>query len=243
LTVPGGIMSASVTIASRFHGPPSSGNGGYTCGRLAAFLDGPASVRLKVPPPLETPMEVVREEEVVRLVIGEQVVAEAKPAVVDIRPPAPPSYDEAMAAEKRFPGLEAHYYPTCFVCGPDRAEGDGLRIFPGAVSGRELVACGWIPDTSLADADGVLRPEFVWSALDCPGAHSFKWPEQGAILLGELAVKILGSVRAGERCVVAGWEIEHQGRKHFTGTALYGEDGRCVGIGRGTWIEIPQAAT
>jgi hypothetical protein len=235
-------MTDTVTIARRFHGPPSSGNGGYSCGRLAAFIEGPATVRLKVPPPLETPMSVVRDGEVARLMNGEQVVGEARPAAIEIDPPPPPSFDAAKTAERDFPGWKKHYYPSCFVCGPERAEGDGLRIFPGPVPDRELVACGWVPDASLAGKDGVVRPEFIWSALDCPGAHAFVWPERGAILLGELAVKIMGTVRAGERCVVAGWEIEHRGRKHFTGTALYGEDGRCVGIGRGTWIEIPQAA-
>ena len=46
-------MDRSVIIPSRFNGPPDSGNGGYSCGVLAAFIDGPARVRLHVPPPLD----------------------------------------------------------------------------------------------------------------------------------------------------------------------------------------------
>ncbi len=51
-------MTATLTIAKRFHGPPASGNGGYVCGRLARFIPGPAVVRLKAPPPLERPLTV-----------------------------------------------------------------------------------------------------------------------------------------------------------------------------------------
>ena len=39
--------------------------------------------------------------------------------------------DEAVAASATYPGFSAHPFPTCFVCGPERAEGDGLRLFPG----------------------------------------------------------------------------------------------------------------
>lgn len=235
-------MSETVTIAPRFHGPPSSGNGGYTCGRLAAHFDGVCAVRLRIPPPLGTPLEVVREGGVVRLVDGDQVIAEARGTTLDFDPPAPPSLDEAVAASRDYRGFHDHWYPACFVCGPDRAEGDGLRIFPGPVPGRNLVACPWTPDASLGDARGEVKPEFIWSALDCPGGFAFDSPKGGSILLGELAVSIRGRVRVGEPCVLVGWELKQEGRKHFTGTALYGESGDCRGLGRGIWIEIAQAA-
>lgn len=236
-------MSETVSIATRFHGPPSSGNGGYTCGRLGAFIDGPAVVRLKVPPPLEEPMSVAREGEGVRLMQGDRVVAEARPAPVDVEPLPCPTWEEAEAGKRASRKPEDHYYPACFVCGPARGEGDGLRILPGPVPGRDFVASTWIPDESLDDGAGCVAPEFLWAALDCPGGMSFSPPESGAILLGELAVDLRGSVGIGERCIVIGWEIEHQGRKHFTGTAIYDEDGVCVGVGRGVWIEVAEPAS
>jgi hypothetical protein len=49
-----------LTIPSRFNGPAGVGNGGYVCGRIAAYVDGPATVTLRRPPPLDTPMEVER---------------------------------------------------------------------------------------------------------------------------------------------------------------------------------------
>ena len=36
-----------LTIPSRFNGPAGVGNGGYVCGRIAAYVDGPAAVTLR----------------------------------------------------------------------------------------------------------------------------------------------------------------------------------------------------
>ena len=51
-----------LTIPSRFNGPAGVGNGGYVCGRIAAYVDGPATVTLRRPPPLDTPLEVERDD-------------------------------------------------------------------------------------------------------------------------------------------------------------------------------------
>ena len=47
-----------MVIPPRFCGPARSGNGGYVCGRIAAYADGPLAVTLRRPPPLATPMTV-----------------------------------------------------------------------------------------------------------------------------------------------------------------------------------------
>ena len=68
----------SLVIPSRFRGPPGSGNGGYVCGRIAAYVDGPVTVTLRRPPPLATPMAVERDEEgSVRMHHGRTLIAEA----------------------------------------------------------------------------------------------------------------------------------------------------------------------
>ena len=41
-----------IVVPGRFNGPPKSGNGGYSCGILAAHLPGTCKVRLRSPPPL-----------------------------------------------------------------------------------------------------------------------------------------------------------------------------------------------
>ena len=53
-------MSAKrlLVIGRRFRGPPTSGNGGYTCGMLAAAASQPVELRLIRPPPLEVPLEI-----------------------------------------------------------------------------------------------------------------------------------------------------------------------------------------
>ncbi|MFW6206600.1 MAG: hypothetical protein ACOC5J_01565, partial [Gemmatimonadota bacterium] len=104
--------------------------------------------------------------------------------------------------------------------------------------GRDLVAAPWIPNESLADERSRIAPEFLWAALDCPGASSFTAPENVARVLGELAVDIRGAVSVGERCVVVGWEIESDGRRHWTGTALFEESGDCRAVAQGVWFEV-----
>jgi hypothetical protein len=214
-----------IVIARRFRGPAGSANGGYACGRLAAFVDGPAEVTLRLPPPLERPLRVDRDGENVLLLDGEALVAEARPADVDVDPPEPPTFEQARAAELP-DGDPRSPFPECFVCGRDRD--DGLRIFPGAWNGG--VAASWTPSAELC------APELVWAALDCPGAYAAGALGRGEPLLGRLAARTESLPRAGERCVVIGWPLGEDGRKLFPATALFGEGGRVLGVARATWI-------
>lgn len=238
-------MIETIVINRRFHGPPGSANGGYSCGVIGKHIDGPAAVRLRIPPPLDTPMKLAQREDGLKLFHGDELVATARPTVLDIEIPAPPDFVTAQAASSHYRGFESHYYPGCFVCGPERRQGDGLRIFAGPVGLQDgpegMVSAAWIPDDSLLDESGVVCTEFLWAVLDCPGAYSFDEPATGAILLGELAVSISGQIAAGEKCVLIGWEISHEGRKHYTGTALFGESGVCQAVGYATWFEVPTA--
>jgi hypothetical protein len=232
-------MSATLEIDRRFCGPPGSGNGGYVAGRLAAFVGAPAvAVRLHRPPPLERPLAVRAGGGRATLLDGETKVAEARAADLDLAPPPAPSFEEAEIASQGFRGVDDHVFPRCFVCGPERGPGDGLRIFPGPHGEGPVFAAPWVPDASLANGDDRLAAEFAWAALDCPGAFAFPQPEGRVVLLGELRVALPGTVRIGERCVLTSWPVGHEGRKHFTGSALHGEDGACRGLALGTWIEI-----
>jgi len=235
-------MTKSIIINQRFHGPPDSGNGGYSCAMVAQFIDGPVAVRLSIPPPLDTPLEVRESEGIVSLYHRDELVATARPAKLELDIPEAPGFEEAMAASARYRGFDSHFYPGCFVCGPEREHGDGLRIFAGPVADgagpKGMVAAAWVPDNSLQNSDGVVAPEYIFSALDCPGAYAFPEPDNGALLLGELAVAIHGTVVAGEKCVLIGWEVSREGRKHYTGTALFGESGTCRAVAYATWFEV-----
>jgi hypothetical protein len=233
-------MTDTVTIARRFCGPADSGNGGYSCGALGTLLGGPAEVTLRSPPPLDRPMEVERHGEALQIKAGGQLVAEARPAVVDLVAPPAPRFHEAVEASKRFVWREKHPYPKCFVCGPDRVPGDGLCIYPGAVEGRDIAAAPFLPDATLAGEDGRLRREIAWAALDCPswfGFHCFN-AFDGTILLGRLAARIDALPRTGDRCISIGWARGRDGRKIHCGSALYSEEGGLLAIGQATWVVL-----
>jgi hypothetical protein len=210
-----------VVIARRFRGPAESGNGGYSCGAFAGGRD--AEVTLRLPPPLETPLRV--DGGVVR--DGERVVAEVAEARVGLEPPAPVSWDEAVAARR--PDVTSPF-PECFVCGHARGD-DGLHIHAGPVPGREVVAAPWE-----VGADQVGH-ELVWAALDCPGAYATGVVGRGVVVLGRLAAHVERVPEPGERCVVLGWSLGGDGRKHGAGTAVLDESGGLVGIARAVWIE------
>ncbi len=194
-----------------------------------------------MPPPLDAPLDVERHGGGVRVVRGETRIAEAWPASdLELDVPAPPGFDDAERASRDFSGFRSHRFPTCFVCGVDRKPGDGLRLFAGPVADRDLVACTWIPDPSLSKDGRTVDPVFVWSALDCPGGFSFPHPRSGTILLGELTVRLQAPLEPGAPAIVIGWQIGQDGRKHFTGTALFSSGGAvCHGAGRATWFEVP----
>ena len=227
-----------IVIERRFRGPSESGNGGYTCGLVAAFVDGPAEVTLRLPPPLDCRLQVERDGEAVRVLDDGALVAEARPARVELEAVEPPSFEAARAAALPHGDLDSPF-PECFVCGAHRDAGYGLRIFAGPF-GDGRVAATWVP------ADGLEAPEFVWAALDCPGAYAggFGVGERGTLVLGRLAARVDAVPRAGERCVVVGWPLGEEGRKVYAGTALYGEGNRLLGVARATWIEpLPVRAT
>jgi hypothetical protein len=137
------------------------------------------------------------------------------------------TWEEAVAA--RAPDLTSPF-PQCFVCGHARGD-DALHLHAGPVSGRDLVAAPW---EVRADQVG---PELVWAALDCPGAYATGVPGRGVVVLGRLAAHVERVPEAGERCVVMGWSLGSEGRKHGAGTAVFDEAGGLVGIGRALWIE------
>lgn len=214
-----------IVIDRRFRGPDQSGNGGYTCGLVAAALGADAvEVTLRLPPPLDRTLDL---DGAGRLLDGGKVVAEARPAGVGIEPPGPVEWAEARAAAA--PDL-ASPFPNCFVCGHARGP-DGLHIHAGPVAGREVVAAPWTV------ADDTAGPEFVWAALDCPGAYAVALAGRGVVVLGRLTARLLRVPVAGERCVAVGWPLGGEGRKHGAGTALFTATGELLGLGRAVWIE------
>lgn len=216
------------------------GNGGFVAGTLAKHLEGAVRVTLRRPCPLDRLLTLeVEDRKTVRLLDGDLRIAEAEPAELDLDVPDSVGYDAAVEASERFRAATDHVYPQCFVCGPDRQSGDALRIHPGPVEGREIVAAGWIPDSSLADEDGRIRTEVVWAALDCPSYFGILERETTLrdALLGQITAVVLERPRPGDRYVVTGWPGGRDGRKLFGGAALFTDDGRLLALSRTIWIE------
>jgi hypothetical protein len=235
------MLLAMLRIAARFCGPPDSANGGYCAGLLARYWQRalgrsePVEVTLRKPPPLERDLHVELDGERARLSRGVELVAEARAGTLDAEPPGAPSFEGAIALSRHYVGHLRHHFPSCFVCGPGRDAGDGLRIFPGAERPGEPVAAPWQPDASLAES-GVLPAEVLWAALDCAGYFAVASPDYPVALLGRMTAEVSGTVRVGERCVVVGWALGREGRKLSAGTAAFGESGELRGRSHQTWI-------
>lgn len=228
----------TLTIATRFNGPPNSGNGGYVCGLLAREIDGPAEAALRIPPPLDKPLSLSRDGARVLMHDGETLVGEAKPTTLDLKAASAPSLAQARDAAKRYAGLR-HAFSTCFVCGAARAQHDGLDIFTGKVSDRDMVACTWTPAADLADADGRVAPEFIHAALDCPGYWALPRAGEVIAVLARFSVSIDGPrPHVGEDLIVAAWPLSSDGRKHKAASALYDAHGAVLARAEALWIEL-----
>jgi hypothetical protein len=240
-------MAATITIAPEFCGPPGTGNGGYTAGRLAAHVAAPAGaaveVTLRRPPPLGRPLAVDTGTYAARLLDGDEVIAEARPVSLDLDVPRPlTTIEEARTAAMQSPVLvhrDWHPVPGCFVCGIDRTDADGLRVFPGPVRAGRF-ATTFTPPARFADSSGALGTEFVWALLDCPssfGIYADGVRPAGTYVLGRLAARIDARPQTGDPLVIEAWRIAHEGRKLLAGSALV-RDGRVFAIARATWLRI-----
>lgn len=210
-------------VPARFNGPPGSGHGGYSAWVASRYVDAAAvEVRLRKPPPLEQPMEVLREGGTVLV----SDVLEARPAALDIAAPAflAPG-DAARHVDPSLWAQETHPFPTCFACGPLRD--DGLRLFPGPV-GDGRFATDW---TAVAD------PAMVWAALDCPSCAPLFGGRTSPIVLASFTVQLHSLPDAQPHTIVSEM-VEQDGRKHTAVVALYAADGELRALGRALWIEL-----
>lgn len=231
-----------LTVPHRFCGPPSSGNGGWTAGALAALTGSdPAAgitVSLLAPPPLDTAMVVQTADGVTTASLDGVPVARAEAAgaapAVAIEPVAP---EEARAARASYAGLRAHPFPTCYSCGTDRE--DGLRIFPGRVAdqdGRARLAATWTPDATVVE-----HPQAVtWAALDCVGGWAGDLEER-LMVLARMTAWLNGVPEPGVEYVALGLGLGSEGRKTFTASALVDPTGRVVGRAEHLWVAVDPA--
>lgn len=256
------MSEADLVVPGRFHGPARSGNGGYTAGLLAERVAGPpghpaVEVTLRQPPPLDVAMRVqwlaaddsrnMSGGRLLRASLGGIGIADARPVQTEPAAVDWVSMERATDAMAGFAGLVSHPFPTCFVCGPDRGPGDGLRIFPGPV-GRGRVASLWVPEPGLAESSDLLDGGLervglatTWAALDCVGGWASDL-EDRPMVLGRMTALVEALPAVGEPHVVVGAVLGEEGRKTFTASTLYDHDARVVARAEHVWIAVDPAA-
>ena len=240
----------SVVIEKRFCGPPRSAKGGYTCGLLAAHIDGDAEITLLAPPPLGQRLDLVPGEHGVELRKGQTTLATGRRVRLEIPDIPNVGLSDAQDAFRRSSYDESrHPLPTCFVCGPARVDGDGLRIIPRPLPPRPgdspgTVVARWVPWPDLARDDQAVACEFVWAALDCPtgfaavGAQHLGMTGAETILLGRMRARVERRPHPGDRCIIVAWPTGRDGRKLFANSAVLNADGEALAFAEATWLLV-----
>jgi hypothetical protein len=224
----------TLRIPARWNGPAESANGGIASGLLAGLLRhaGPVTVTLRLPPPLEQELAVQPAGAGVRLLDGDRLVAEAVPAAERPEPVPAVDFETAADAATRFAGFTDHPFPSCFGCGTERT--DGLACYSGPVVPGEsdYVATPFVPRPELPR-----DPVLTWAALDCAGGWSIGLAGRRAVL-GRMTALVSEVPAVGERCVVVACCDGWHGRKAYSRSTGYGEDGRMLGVTSAIWIEL-----
>jgi hypothetical protein len=230
-------MLEQVIVAAHHRGPPGSGNGGYVCGLLAAHIDGPAEVTLRRPTPLERRLTLSMTSRSVELSDGGELIASARPALLDLLVPEAPDWQACEVATAHGGSFAASDFAGCYSCG--RHNPLGVQVWAGPVEGRAMTAATWQPGIVHAGPDGFLPPTQLWAALDCPGAMALALEQPDLQLMtGRMLGQCDRDCRPGERYRVIGWPVGRDGRKLYCGTAMIDESGRVRGRALSTWIEL-----
>ena len=243
-------MTDTLRIARRFNGPHDSGNGGYSAGLAAQFLPNAQAVEatIRAPIPLDQTLRAHPAGDGIDIMTDDAstriLIMSIQPTHLETPNVKSPGLQAASVAARTFRDPDDHVLPHCFVCGPNRPVGDGLRIFadwlkdPSGVenpNGFPIVAAPWQPSPDLADSSGRIAPEYLWAALDCPGAFAI---DKEPILLGRMSARIISRPAADAPIVVVAWAKGQDRRKHFAGSALFSASGDLLAFSEQTWIQI-----
>ncbi len=230
----------SITIDPRFRGPPASGNGGVSAGLAAAFVEGPATIRLRRPPPLGRPLRVRRGKGAVQIMDASEVIMEAAGGFPPVEPPIDRDILRWAFERGTTPVPDRHGAPECFVCG---SRADGLGIWPHHLAGTEVWATVWIPDASVS-ADGVtVDSHIVWGALDCPAGVAVvrfgSAKPEFFPALARLTARLESPVPVDRPVAVFGWPIDEDERRINGGTAIIDTNGTVLAAAYAQHARLP----
>lgn len=182
-------------------------------------------VSLRRPVPLDQALALRHEDDGrVCAIVDDEVIVEAAPTAPLLAwDGGLPGLEEARAGHRNYAAPLDGEFGHCFVCG--RSRHDGFGIFTGPVEGSDLVASPWTPPTWAGDEDGIVRPEFVWAALDCPGYFALHGDDMTVAYLARQQAEVLAPLHPGVEYVVVGRPLERAGRKGLAATAVLNLDG------------------
>ncbi|NPC98900.1 hypothetical protein HOQ23_19270 [Nocardioides sp. zg-DK7169] len=233
-----------MVVPSRFCGPPSSANGGWTAGAVAELLRphrddvrswSNVEVTLTAPPPLDTELSTTEEDGGLVVRHADLVVARARLVTDDLVAVPPVPAARARAASAAYPGHTTHPFPGCFVCGPEHET--GLRIFPGPIErpGPRWWAATWTPGSGESPDVPV-----TWAALDCIGGWAGDLAER-TMVLGRMTARVTALPRPGEEHVLVAEARGQEGRKVHAATSLYDAAGSLLATAEQVWIVLDPA--
>lgn len=237
-----GLPLSEIIVASAYQGIPGIAHGGYVAGLMAQHVPNPARVRLRQPPPLETPLSLQNVSDSLQLRDRDGRVIMEGTAGGDLLDRLPDVTLDEARSRRPHPRFDQHPYPVCFVCGTRRDDGFGLRI---SAPDSEGVAAGvWIPSGPLLPEREVVPAAFVWAVVDCLTAWSFAdhWGDESwwPAVTGQIEVAVGAEVRRDQPYVATGRLAGRDGRRVTIEAAVRDADGGVCAHAEATWIVVPE---
>ena len=231
-----------ITISPLHTGLRGLGHAGIAAGRFAELVDPKrAMVRTHAPIPVRQRLEpVLNGDGSVDVFCGSTRIATSRRLKTPLAVATFPSVHPGAAAEAQCRSFAApggdHPSPTCYVCGNQRTDGQGLRLRPGPLSGGTVFAATWTPDVV-----GPVPAWLVWAALDCP---SFAPARAAAgrdceITPCSLAVEIRGDVVGGLEHQILSRTTHVGPRKTVAESELVAPDGSSLAVASASWTKPP----
>lgn len=193
---------------------------------------------LHAPVPVETPLLLRKAGRRTHLWAGEELIASASSEKGQIGRVDPVDIAVARTSRERFGGQVGHPFPTCFVCGMDRADGDGLLLTPAPVPGLiRTTACVWRPSPAVTDTRGHVPDEIVWSVLDCPGGWTAD-PVAEPMVLARMSAELYTRPVVGAEYLVVARQNSRSGRTSSNTSTLYDHVGTVLGTATAVWVAV-----
>ena len=190
---------------------------------------GPAEVTLRLPPPLATPLQVGRRAAARRRERGRGGATRRGRRRAAARGVVRRGGGGGRRGTTRA-STTTRFFHVLRV--QPRAAPTTASIFAAAVRGRRRRRGAMGPRRR--------RPrEFVWAALDCPGAIAVGWDARGVSCSGGWRPRCVDCRESASAASVVAQPRGEDGRKLYAATALYGEDGRLLARAVQTWI-VPE---